>query len=236
MKSGAIFALGFSVTLLSGCFVCSETEFPKARPVALDKGREVTVQLSGFDAVVTTYVPVYEYGTVFAGRPMSCRRRPVCYTATYANQTYVPQSSTTTAFAERAAETFEKGGYVLQSGQVRRTVRFRRRQRGCGRMVDLHRVYRRIRDPDLVGEAENLRYRERQTRVPQGLFAEVRSDSLGAAAALFAGGVKHDFLRLHAKLVSLGADGYRRLRRNEVSRFASAVALGEFETRFGGKT
>jgi hypothetical protein len=115
MKSGAIFALGFSITLLSGCFVCSETEFPKARPVALDKGRDVTVQLSGFDAVVTTYVPVYEYGTVFAGRPMACRRRPVCYTATYANQTYVPQSSTTTAFAERAAETFEKCGYILQS-------------------------------------------------------------------------------------------------------------------------
>ena len=115
MKTGAVIIAGLSAAFLSGCFVCSETEFPKIQQSESVQGRDIAVQLSGFDAVVTTYVPVYEYGTVFAGRPMSCRRRPVYYTATYANQTYVPQSSTTTAFAERAAETFEKGGYVLQS-------------------------------------------------------------------------------------------------------------------------
>ena len=126
MKTGVVIIAGLSAALLSGCIVCSETEFPKTQPVALAQGRNIAVQLSGFEAVVTTYVPVYEYGTVFAGRPMSCRRRPVYYTATYANQTYVPQSSTTTAFAERAAETFEKGGYLLQSAtpQFRVEVKF----------------------------------------------------------------------------------------------------------------
>jgi hypothetical protein len=122
MKSSVVIVAGLSAMLLSGCFVCSETEFPKTQPVALAQGRNVEVQLSGFEAVVTTYVPVYEYGTVFSGRPMSCRRHSVYYTTTYANQTYVPQSSTTTAFAERAAETFEKGGFVLQSAKPKYRV------------------------------------------------------------------------------------------------------------------
>ena len=117
MKTGVMTIVGLSVSLLSGCFVCSETEFPKVQPAALAQNRNVEVQLSGFEAVVTTYVPVYEYGTVFSGRPMSCRRHPVYYTTTYANQTYVPQSSTTTAFIERATEMFEKGGYVLQGAK-----------------------------------------------------------------------------------------------------------------------
>jgi hypothetical protein len=77
MKTGAVIIAGLSAALLSGCFVCSETEFPKIQQSESVQGRDIAVQLSGFDAVVTTYVPVYEYGTVFAGRPMSCRRRPV---------------------------------------------------------------------------------------------------------------------------------------------------------------
>lgn len=126
MKNIIVIIAGISLTLLSGCFVCSETAFPETRPAALAQGRNLAVQLSGFEAVVTTYVPIYEYGTVLSGRPMSCRRRAVCYSATYVNQTYVPQSNATTVFAERAAEIFEKGGYVLQSAnpQYRVEVKF----------------------------------------------------------------------------------------------------------------
>lgn len=122
MKRRSVFAIGFSVALLSGCFVCSETEFPKAQSVALVKGKEVTVQLAGFAADVTTYVPVYEYGTVFPGRPVFGRRRAFHYPTTYSTQTYVPQVSTTTVFAERAAEIFEKGGCVLKSADPKYSV------------------------------------------------------------------------------------------------------------------
>ena len=104
-----------AVALCAGCFVCSESEFPKVQNVALTAGKNIPVQISGFEAAVTTYVPVYGYETVFSSRPMSRRRHHHVYATTYATETYVPQSSTTTVFAERAAETLEKGGYILQS-------------------------------------------------------------------------------------------------------------------------
>jgi hypothetical protein len=109
-----------AAAVLSGCFVCSETRFPEVKSSALPQGRDMQVQLSGFEATVTTYVPVFGYETVFSSRPMSRRcRHPHVYSTTYATQTYVPQSATTSVFAERAAETLEKGGYILQGTSPR---------------------------------------------------------------------------------------------------------------------
>ena len=111
-----------AAALCAGCFVCSETKFPETRPKALTQGRDVHVQLSGFESTVTTYVPIYGYETVFSSRPMSRRRHAHFYSTTYATETYVPQTSSTTVFAERAAEIFEKGGYVLQSASPKYRV------------------------------------------------------------------------------------------------------------------
>jgi hypothetical protein len=102
-----------SAALLGGCFVCSESEFPKVAMTALSAGKSMEVQLTGFEAMVTSYVPIYGYETVFASRPVCRRRSSAFYSTTYATQTYIPQSSVTTVFAERAADAFEKGGFVL---------------------------------------------------------------------------------------------------------------------------
>lgn len=117
-----ILATAAALAFLSGCFVCSETKFPKTEAKALSAGKTMEVQLAGFEAAVTTYIPIYGYETVFAARPMSRRRRSALYAATYATETYVPQSTVTTVFAERAADAFEKGGYVLKGSNPKYRV------------------------------------------------------------------------------------------------------------------
>ena len=59
MKASNIFFL-CAMALLSGCFVCSETRFPDVKSTALPQGRDMHVQLSGFEATVTTYATVAE--------------------------------------------------------------------------------------------------------------------------------------------------------------------------------
>lgn len=103
---------------LAGCMTFNETEYPQAPVAALPAGKTVALQLSGFDATITTYVPVYGYSTVVAAHPCYGPHGHYCggpYATTIATETYVPQATATTVFRDRAAETLEKCGYLLQT-------------------------------------------------------------------------------------------------------------------------
>jgi hypothetical protein len=99
---------------LAGCFTVNETPFPSVSTAAAPANKSINVQLSGFEAAVTTYVPVYGYQTVLSS---GCgpRRHHRLHATTIATETYVPQVNNSTAFIDRATDMLEKCGYVLQT-------------------------------------------------------------------------------------------------------------------------
>ena len=109
-------ALGFIAALsTAGCFTVNETPYPSVSSSAAPADKAVHVQLSGFEAAVTTYVPVYGYETVLSSAHGHGPRRHRLYATTIATETYVPQVNNSTAFIDRATDTLEKCGYVLQT-------------------------------------------------------------------------------------------------------------------------
>ena len=121
--SAKIAAVAAAFTL-AGCFTLSHTEYPQTAMSRPSGASEVTVALTGFDAVITSYVPVYGYETAY--RPGGYRRRPFGYYETYSTTTYYPQSSHTTAFVERAQDLLEKSGFTVTptGAKYRVEVRF----------------------------------------------------------------------------------------------------------------
>ncbi len=115
----------FAAAFLAGCFTVSETEYPLVNQTALAKERSLPVQLAGFEASITSYVPVYGYETVLAPGPGPRHRRHL-YATTIATETYIPQVNNTTAFLDRATDTLEKCGFTLQTTrpQYRIEVKF----------------------------------------------------------------------------------------------------------------
>lgn len=115
----------FAAMLLAGCFTVGETEYPQLVQTSLPKGRDLPVQLAGFEASITSYIPVYGYETVLAPAPGPRHRRHL-YATTIATETYIPQVNNTTAFLDRAADTLEKCGFTLQTTcpQYRVEVKF----------------------------------------------------------------------------------------------------------------
>ena len=109
----AFMALG-----LAGCISFNETEYPAVSAPSLPKDREIRVQVAGFDAMFTSYTPVYGYSTVVGGDYWyghHGRYYGGPYMTTVATETYIPQAAPTTMFRDRATETLEKCGFVLQA-------------------------------------------------------------------------------------------------------------------------
>ena len=113
---------------LAGCFTIREPEYPAVTINSLAEGNNVRVQLAGFDATVTTYVPTYGYTTVVGGGPWYGRRgwHYGFGATTYATTEFIPQTSSTAAFRDRATDTLERSGCILQTQepQYRVEVRF----------------------------------------------------------------------------------------------------------------
>ena len=116
-----IISFVLSPILFAGCFTVSETEYPQVAQTSLAKDRDLPVQLSGFEAAITSYVPVYGYETVLSPGP-GPRHRHHLYATTIQTETYVPQVNNTTAFLDRATDTLEKCGYTLQTTQPKYRV------------------------------------------------------------------------------------------------------------------
>lgn len=116
--------------VLSGCWTVRETAIPDVSVGKLPEGREVRVQVAGFDAVVTSYLPVYGYATVstwdnswygWHGR----RRYGGFRTETVSTTDFVPQVASTSAYRDRAADALEKGGCILQAAEPKYRVEVR---------------------------------------------------------------------------------------------------------------
>lgn len=100
---------------LGGCFTLSQSEYPAvetAKPGAVS-----AVRLSGFEATVTEFVPIYGYATVWNTSPGYCHRghchRGWSYPETVSTTTYVPDTRITTAYVEKAQEAFETAGWTV---------------------------------------------------------------------------------------------------------------------------
>lgn len=113
MKTKFIFIL-LAVLSFTGCFTISETQFPEVVQTSLSPDKNLNVQLSGFEATVTTYIPIYGYETVYTSTP-GCYRRRHGHLTTVATETYVPQVNNTKAYIDRATDALEKCGYTLQT-------------------------------------------------------------------------------------------------------------------------
>lgn len=100
---------------LAGCFTISETEFPAAVQTSLESNKNLAVQLSGFEATVTTYIPVYGWETVHSSTPCRRHRHHTHTYTTVATETYIPQVENTAAYINRATDILEKCGFTLQS-------------------------------------------------------------------------------------------------------------------------
>ena len=79
----------------AGCFTLHESEYPRTENASAG-GKDIKVQLSGFEASVTTYTAVYGYETVYTHGGYHRYRRGGGYwwPTTVATETYVPPTCT----------------------------------------------------------------------------------------------------------------------------------------------
>lgn len=114
MMAAAVAAVG-----LTGCFTLHEAEPVTAQMSRLPEGRNVSVALSGFDATITDYVPVYGYETVYVdGGHYHGRGRHYYHPGHYqtvTTETLVPQIHPTEAFRQRARDLMEDSGFLLRA-------------------------------------------------------------------------------------------------------------------------
>ena len=131
-RNSALRLFGCSaILLLGGCWTVRETERPATEVGRLPEGRDVKVQVAGFDATVTTYDTAYTYGTATGfGGGWYDRRGRYRYgglgTAMYSSTTYVPRREATSAYRDRATDALEHAGCIVQTEdpQYRVEVRF----------------------------------------------------------------------------------------------------------------
>ncbi len=115
---GVAGGMGLALMALAGCLTVSQTDYPV---VEMAKAPEAApaVALSGFEAKVTRFVPIYGYATVWGGGPGYYHRGHYhpgyLYPETVSTTTYVPQTEMSTAYVEKAQNILEKEGYVLSS-------------------------------------------------------------------------------------------------------------------------
>jgi hypothetical protein len=117
------------VLLLAGCFTISQTEMPVSQMTRAPEGRDVKVALSGFAALLTEYIPVYGYETVYVDHGWYGRRgrygRRGWYGGhfeTATTETFIPQTRANDAFRLRAQATLEENGFLLRAAPADYTV------------------------------------------------------------------------------------------------------------------
>lgn len=124
IMAAALAALG------AGCFTVHQSAYPEVTMSRAPEGREIAVQLAGFEATVVSYLPVYGYETVWREHAYRDRhgrfRDGGLYPATYSTTTYIPQAHLTPAFIERAQDALENAGFAvgLTNAAYRVEVRF----------------------------------------------------------------------------------------------------------------
>ena len=127
------FAYSIISLCLAGCWTVREADHPEVVIAALPSGKDVRVQIAGFDAKVTTYETAYGYGTMtgFGGGPYYGRRGRYYHgggmgMATYSTTEFIPHTEATSVYRNRATDAFERAGCIVQTKdpQYRVEVRF----------------------------------------------------------------------------------------------------------------
>ena len=116
--------------LLAGCFTISQTEMPATQMTRAPEGRDVKVALSGIAALLTEYIPVYGYETVYVDHGWYGRRGPRGrrggwyggHFETATTETLIPQTRANEAFRLRAQATLEENGFLLRATPAEYTV------------------------------------------------------------------------------------------------------------------
>lgn len=101
---------------LGGCLTVSQSEYPAVQLTGAPKGAP-TVALAGFEAQITTYVPVSSYSTVWQSTGYYHHghyHRGWDYPQTVSTTTYVAQRENMTGYyVEKARDLLEKADYVV---------------------------------------------------------------------------------------------------------------------------
>ena len=111
----------FVAAAVAGCFTVQHSEFPAVEMTNLPEGREVRVGLSGFEATVTSYLPVNTYTTVWDDGPGYYHRhggRRGYYgphTETWSSTTYIPQVRDDNTYIKFATDALEGAGCIVTS-------------------------------------------------------------------------------------------------------------------------
>ena len=114
----------------AGCWTVKETEHPQVVVTALPEGKEVRVQVAGFDATVTTWDEAYHYTTMTGwSGPWYGRRgwRGGGWTTTTGSTvSFIPRTTATSVYRDRATDALERAGFLLKAAdpQYRVEVRF----------------------------------------------------------------------------------------------------------------
>ena len=113
----------------AGCWTVRETPPPGAAVVRLPEGRDLKVQVAGFDATVTTYETAYGYTTVSGFEPYydyRGRYRGSAYgTTTYSTTEYIPHTESTPVYRDRATDALERAGCIVQAKDPRYRIEVR---------------------------------------------------------------------------------------------------------------
>ena len=132
-RNARLFGLsGCSIVLLAlaGCWTVRETPPPEVSVGSVSAGKDLKVQVAGFDATVTTYETAYGYTMVSGfGGPYYCGHRRYCGgygTTSYTTTTLVPRTESTPVYRDRATDALERAGCIVQAKdpQYRIEVRF----------------------------------------------------------------------------------------------------------------
>ena len=120
MKHPYFFLFTFSLLLLaSGCWTVKETEHPSVAVAAVPSDKDLRVQVAGFDALVTSYDTAYSYSTAM-GWSGPWYGRHGWYgggfgTTTYATTSYIPRTTNTSVYRDRATDALECAGCNLKT-------------------------------------------------------------------------------------------------------------------------
>ena len=105
--------------VLSGCWTVSEAEHPAVPMTALPAGKELHVQVAGFDATFTSYDTAYSYSTATGwSGPWYGRRGWYgggLHSTTYSTTSFSPRPERTSVFRDRAADALERAGCILKT-------------------------------------------------------------------------------------------------------------------------